>query len=223
MKKTIIAVSLVFALALSGCASLSLSAQTTQKSASGSASQTPMTQAIAQDDDTNVVGTSQNTASNTAAATTATTGEQDLLAQYISIKAERDALDIDEEKLEANYRVGKVDETSFRQQRQELEAQDDELERQEEDLERQLERQWRDSTTLPQGTVDELLSQKRDVEAQSDDLEYQEDVLERDYRNDTITRDDFLTRQKEILQQLEELDWQEELLEEALERQGWDD
>lgn len=221
MKKTIIAVSLVFALALSGCASLSGSAQVAPKTAS----QTPMTQEIAGDDDTaaSTPGTSQTAAAPADTASTASTAGQDTFSQYIDIKAQRDALDIEEEKLEANYRVGKLDETTFRQQRQDLEAQDDELERQEENLEDQLERQWRQSATLPTGTLEELLQQKRDAEAKSDDLEYQEDQLERDYRDDKITREDFLTRQKELLRQIEELDWQEELLEEAMERQGWDD
>ena len=93
MKKTIIAVSLVFALALSGCASLSGSAQVAPKTAS----QTPMTQEIAGDDDTaaSTPGASQTAAAPADTASTASTAGQDTFSQYIDIKAQRDALDID--------------------------------------------------------------------------------------------------------------------------------
>lgn len=143
---------------------------------------------------------------------------------YFSIKAEKDAVDIEIDNLEASYRIGEVDEAAFLEKKRELEAREDELERQEERLEDVIDRYYRQNTPALESTdVNELQVLLQSLSQQENELEQQEDALEMEYRSGEKTREEFITEQKEILRQLESVERQEEQVEDALEMLGWDD
>ena len=143
---------------------------------------------------------------------------------YCRIKAEKDAVEIDIENLEASFRIGNISQEDFNSQKADLKAQEGYLDVQEELLEDSLDLAYRKSNpSLPEGTAEELFSQKQSLEAQGNELERSEDDLELSYRSGQITRDDFISKQIELIRQKEALDREEDLVERALERMGYDD
>ena len=142
---------------------------------------------------------------------------------YCRVKAEQDAIEIEISNLEAAYRVGSMDETSFQSQRTALRDQKRELDRQEEMLEDMVEMYYYQTMEIPQGDIQSLLDQLSQVNSQKNDQESQESQLKLQYRNGEISREDFITAMQENISLEEELDVKEELLEDSLERLGWDD
>ncbi len=142
---------------------------------------------------------------------------------YCRVKAEQDAIEIEISNLEAAYRVGSMDETSFQSQRTALRDQKRELDRQEEVLEDMVEMYYYQTMEIPQGDIQSLLDQLSQVNSQKNDQESQESQLKLQYRNGEISREDFITAMQENISLEEELDVKEELLEDSLERLGWDD
>lgn len=142
---------------------------------------------------------------------------------YCRVKAEQDAIEIEISNLEAVYRVGSMDETSFQSQRTALRDQKRELDRQEEVLEDMVEMYYYQTMEIPQGDIQSLLDQLSQVNSQKNDQESQESQLKLQYRNGEISREDFITAMQENISLEEELDVKEELLEDSLERLGWDD
>lgn len=142
---------------------------------------------------------------------------------YCRVKAEQDAIEIEISNLEAAYRVGSMDETSFQSQRTALRDQKRELDRQEEVLEDMVEMYYYQTMEIPQGDIQSLLDQLSQVNSQKNDQESQESQLKLQYRNGEISREDFITAMQENIGLEEELDVKEELLEDSLERLGWDD
>ena len=141
---------------------------------------------------------------------------------YCRVKAEQDAIEIEISNLEAAYRVGSMDETSFQSQRTALRDQKRELDRQEEVLEDMVEMYYYQTMEIPQGDIQSLLDQLSQVNSQKNDQESQESQLKLQYRNGEISREDFITAMQENISLEEELDVKEELLEDSLERLGWD-
>ena len=144
-------------------------------------------------------------------------------ANYYSYKAQAEALDIDIDNLEAQYRIGQIDRDTFRTQKQDLNRQENQLECYEEWLEESIELYYRTNRVLPEGSPEELLTQKQDLEIDENMLEIEEDTLKMQYRNSEISRDDFITEMTDIIRREETLDRQDEALEDALEMMGWDD
>ncbi len=142
---------------------------------------------------------------------------------YYSYKAQIEALDIDTDNLEAQYRIGQIDRDTFRTQKQELNRQENQLECYEEWLEESIELNYRANRTLPEGTPDELLAQKRDLETDDAALEIEEDTLKLQYRNGEISREDFISKMTDVIRREDALDRQDEDIEDALELMGWDD
>lgn len=142
---------------------------------------------------------------------------------YCRVKAEQDAIEIEISNLEAAYRVGSMDETSFQSQRTALRDQKRELDRQEEMLEDMVEMYYYQTMEIPQGDIQSLLDQLSQVNSQKNDQKSQESQLKLQYRNGEISREDFITAMQENISLEEELDVKEELLEDSLERLGWDD
>ena len=142
---------------------------------------------------------------------------------YCRVKAEQDAIEIEISNLEAAYRVGSMDESSFQSQRTALRDQKRELDRQEEVLEDMVEMYYYQTMEIPQGDIQSLLDQLSQVNSQKNDQESQESQLKLQYRNGEISREDFITAMQENISLEEELDVKEELLEDSLERLGWDD
>jgi hypothetical protein len=142
---------------------------------------------------------------------------------YYSYKAQIEALDIDTDNLEAQYRIGQIDRDTFRTQKQELNRQENQLECYEEWLEESIELNYRANRTLPEGTPDELLAQKRDLETDDAALEIEEDTLKLQYRNGEISREDFISEMTDVIRREDALDRQDEAIEDALELMGWDD
>lgn len=142
---------------------------------------------------------------------------------YCQIKAEKEAVEIEIDNLEAAYRVGSLDEQSFQSQRAALKEQERGLERQEDMLEDMAELYFYQSMEMPQGDIQSLLSQLSQVESQKNEQESQERQLKMQYRGGEITRQDFVSAMKENISLEEELDVKEDMLEDSLERLGWDD
>ena len=170
---------------------------------------------------------SQEAAAQTTAAQAALPSASGDLAQdvetYCQVKAEKDAVEIEIDNLEAAYRVGSLDQQSFQSQRAALQNQERELDWQEEMLEDMAEMYFYQNVELPQGDIQSLLDQLAQVDSEKYEQENQERQLKLQYRNGEISREDFISGMKESIRQEEELDVREELLEDSLERLGWDD
>lgn len=170
---------------------------------------------------------SQEAAAQTTAAQAALPSASGDLAQdvetYCQVKAEKDAVEIEIDNLEAAYRVGSLDQQSFQSQRAALQNQERELDWQEEMLEDMVEMYFYQNVELPQGDIQSLLDQLAQVDSEAYEQENQERQLKLQYRNGEISREDFISGMKESIRQEEELDVREELLEDSLERLGWDD
>ena len=170
---------------------------------------------------------SQEAAAQTTAAQAAFPSSSGDLAQdvetYCQVKAEKDAVEIEIDNLEAAYRVGSLDQQSFQSQRAALQNQERELDWQEEMLEDMAEMYFYQNVELPQGDIQSLLDQLAQVDSEKYEQENQERQLKLQYRNGEISREDFISGMKESIRQEEELDVREELLEDSLERLGWDD
>ena len=170
---------------------------------------------------------SQEAAVQTTAAQAALPSASGDLAQdvetYCQVKAQKDAVEIEIDNLEAAYRVGSLDQQSFQSQRAALQNQERELDWQEEMLEDMAEMYFYQNVELPQGDIQSLLDQLAQVDSEKYEQENQERQLKLQYRNGEISREDFISGMKESIRQEEELDVREELLEDSLERLGWDD
>ena len=170
---------------------------------------------------------SQEAAVQTTAAQAALPSASGDLAQdvetYCQVKAQKDAVEIEIDNLEAAYRVGSLDQQSFQSQRAALQNQERELDWQEEMLEDMAEMYFYQNVELPQGDIQSLLDQLAQVDSEKYEQENQEHQLKLQYRNGEISREDFISGMKESIRQEEELDVREELLEDSLERLGWDD
>ena len=170
---------------------------------------------------------SQEAAVQTTAAQAALPSASSDLAQdietYCQVKAQKDAVEIEIDNLEAAYRVGSLDQQSFQSQRAALQNQERELDWQEEMLEDMAEMYFYQNVELPQGDIQSLLDQLAQVDSEKYEQENQEHQLKLQYRNGEISREDFISGMKENIRQEEELDVREELLEDSLERLGWDD
>ena len=170
---------------------------------------------------------SQEAAAQTTAAQAAFPSASGDLAQdvetYCQVKAEKDAVEIEIDNLEAAYRVGSLDQQSFQSQRAALQNQERELDWQEEMLEDMAEMYFYQNVELPQGDIQSLLDQLAQVDSEKYEQENQERQLKLQYRDGEISREDFISGMKESIRQEEELDVREELLEDSLERLGWDD
>ena len=154
---------------------------------------------------------------------TASGDPQQDIDTFCQIKAEKEAVEIEIDNLEAAYRVGSLDEQSFQSQRAALKEQERGLERQEDMLEDMAELYFYQSMEMPQGDIQSLLSQLSQVESQKNEQESQERQLKMQYRGGEITRQDFVSAMKENISLEEELDVKEDMLEDSLERLGWDD
>ena len=169
---------------------------------------------------------SQEAAAQTTAAQAALPSASGDLAQdietYCQVKAQKDAVEIEIDNLEAAYRVGSLDQQSFQSQRAALQNQERELDWQEEMLEDMAEMYFYQNVELPQGDIQSLLDQLAQVDSEKYEQENQERQLKLQYRNGEISREDFISGMKESIRQEEELDVREELLEDSLERLGWD-
>lgn len=144
--------------------------------------------------------------------------------RYYRIKAEKDAVELDIEELEARYRVGETDRESFEAQRRELKAEEERLDDEEDMLEDMAEFSfYKNIEKLPEGSAEELFGELSGLKERERELEIRERELESDYREGNITRDEFISSRSEDIREEEELDMREELLERALERMGYDD
>lgn len=149
--------------------------------------------------------------------------EKDAESYYLT-KAEKDAVELDIENLEARYRVGELDRESFEAQRRELKYEEEKLDIKEELLEDALDLlYYQEGLSLPEGEPDKLMEEMRSLKLREHELELREHELEADYRSGNISRDEFISSRTEDIREEEELDRKDELLEKALEMMGYDD
>ena len=149
--------------------------------------------------------------------------EKDAESYYLT-KAEKDAVELDIENLEARYRVGELDRESFEAQRRELKYEEEKLDIKEELLEDALDLiYYQEGLSLPEGDPDKLMEEMRSLKLREHELELREHELEADYRSGNISRDEFISSRTEDIREEEELDRKDELLEKALEMMGYDD
>ena len=211
--KRIILTGVTAMLLLAGCAGQGQSTAMTQPIASAQSQESQSVQAQAPE-------------SSQAAQAALPSASSDLaqdIETYCQVKAQKDAVEIEIDNLEAAYRVGSLDQQSFQSQRAALQNQERELDWQEEMLEDMVEMYFYQNVELPQGDIQSLLDQLAQVDSEKYEQENQERQLKLQYRNGEISREDFISGMKESILQEEELDVREELLEDSLERLGWDD
>lgn len=173
----------------------------------------------AQTSGASVTAPSPTAAANTSPSLSAHDGE--LVTDYYLIKAELDALDIDKDNLEAAYRIGKLDEASFRSQKSLLEAEEDRLD-DAKDLAKSTRHGHGEHTTY-EGSKEELIVRLYSAKQKDDEVEKAIEQLEEDYRTGAITREDFIDRQARLLFEEDIVDQEKDSLEHSLEQMGWDD
>lgn len=147
-------------------------------------------------------------------------GEEEKI--YLKAKAERDAISIDLDNLKATFRIGNITETELKEKQLELKNLDQQLD-QEEDQWEDLFEQNHKQTSLPTGTLEELLKQLQEAEEEENTIQLEEKRLKLRYQSGEITREDFISKQIEIILKEEENDSLKDAIEEALEIRGWDD
>lgn len=140
--------------------------------------------------------------------------------QYCQLKAEIEAVEIDLDKLEAEYRIGNLAQENFQQQKSTLISQKHMLEQQKDKLKLQALEEV--AVPRPQGTNQELAEKSREVEYQNDMLELEEDRLELQYQSGELTREDFIAKLSQVIQKSEELETLEDYLEDILDGTGYD-
>lgn len=155
--------------------------------------------------------------------TQAASGSYDeLLQKYCAIKAEADAVDVEQDILESDYRIGKIDSTAFQARKTELRNLEDSLDLQKDQQKLAL-YQAMPQRNLPNGSMEELKNRLRQLDLTENELEVKEDRLEEDYRLGTVSREEFIVQQTELLILDEKNDYEKDLVEDALELLGWDD
>lgn len=143
---------------------------------------------------------------------------------YYKVKAEKDAVELDIENLQAEYRVGELDKESFESRIRELRMEEERLDNEEDMLEDAIEfSRYRSDMALLEGDAETLFNEMSSLKDKERELELRGRELESDYRAGNITRDEFVSSRTEDIREEEELDMREELLERALERMGYDD
>lgn len=153
-----------------------------------------------------------------------TTGitEETVTAYYQNV-AEEKAVEADIEKLETDFRMGRVQQDTFRTQKAALKQQENMLEAQIDPLDNII-----PSYTPPQGWVDTtniqaMIQKLQEVKIASDQFEFSLDQAEYSYISGGITRDSYKQQVIELEKQKDILDRQEDILENILESYGYDD
>lgn len=174
-------------------------------------------------DSTSTLAESANISANTSSyAQHANSDYNQLLQRYCSVKAELDAIDIEEDMLEAKYRIGKIETAAFTAQKTALSSQEDTLKIQEVQSKLDL-RQASSPPILPKGDKQDLLRRLYQLESDENALELQEEYLESKYRDGTISRQDYISQQTALLIQDDTIEQENDLVEQALKLLGWDD
>ena len=157
---------------------------------------------------------------------------EELLGRLYLVKAEEEALDVEEDLLEADVRTGKLTREEFLQKEMELEQKEDALDLSEDEIELALKKQfWTSGSLLPEDfaaslesmELEELLNLLRENELEEDKNELEEDRLKMQYLNGEITREAFLTAQAELERASDLLEAKEDMIEYRLKLLGWDD
>lgn len=158
----------------------------------------------------------------TAPAVTSTITDETVTAYYQNV-AEEKAIEADIEKLETDFRMGRIQQDAFRAQKSTLKQQENMLEAQIEPLEHII-----PAYTPPQNWVDTsnmqaMIQKLQEIKMTSDQFEFSLDQAEYSYISGNITRDAYKQQVIEIEKQKDILDRQEDILENILESYGWDD
>lgn len=158
----------------------------------------------------------------TAPAVTSTITDETVTAYYQNV-AEEKAIEADIEKLETDFRMGRIQQDAFRTQKSTLKQQENMLEAQIEPLEHII-----PAYTPPQNWVDTsnmqaMIQKLQEIKMTSDQFEFSLDQAEYSYISGNITRDAYKQQVIEIEKQKDILDRQEDILENILESYGWDD
>lgn len=132
-----------------------------------------------------------------------------------AVRAEKEALEIDLKMLESRYRIGEIDDSSFRQEKDRLIQQKDTYDR----LEDELERSQTYTFTLPE-TIDGKIQRLDEVEKELEILEEEMDKAEDDYFMGKYTREEFVSLRTEQEQREDTLDEEEDWLDDYLD--DWD-
>ena len=148
--------------------------------------------------------------------------DETVTAYYQNI-AEEKAIEADIEKLETDFRMGRIQQDVFRAQKSTLKQQENMLEAQIDPLEHII-----PAYTPPQNWVDTsnmqaMIQKLQEIKMTSDQFEFSLDQAEYSYISGNITRDAYKQQVIEIEKQKDILDRQEDILEHILESYGWDD
>lgn len=140
----------------------------------------------------------------------------DLPNDLMSVRAEEQAVTLDMEKLEAEYRVKSILEDKFKEQMAELERRDKKLD----ELEDNLENSYSQPTPTIPLEEDELVVRLSELKEAGQALEEEERTLAIDYLEDTITREEYVAAQIELEKRDETLEAEEDAIEDKLESLG---
>ncbi|MBS4960509.1 MAG: hypothetical protein KHZ62_06800 [Clostridiales bacterium] len=154
--------------------------------------------------------------------------QEELLQSYYTIKAEEKALEIEEEQLKINFRIGSVGNTEFEQQKLYFSQQENILDLEEDTIENYLKQlNFTGNELIPQEIKELFHSENRqqiyelyeNLELEEDSLDLEEDTLETQYLSNKMTREEFIAKQSD----LEKRDFMLECQLDYLETLGYDD
>ncbi|WP_343210692.1 hypothetical protein [Anaerolentibacter hominis] len=155
----------------------------------------------------------------------------ELMDQYYLAAAEKEAVEIQIEKVEQQYRMGKLSQEEFNERYQELEIRYQELDQSKKDLKGKIkELGWdheipleaKDLPALPE-SKSQLIRLMEEYDRQEDELEEEIDRLENAYYNGDIELEDFKEQTAELEKQADLADYCKDEIEDKLEALGWDD
>lgn len=140
-------------------------------------------------------------------------GTGDNALDLFTVRAEKEAIELDIQILESNFRVGKISQDEFYAEKARLEQQKNDYD----NLEDTLEHTQVYHFTFPE-TTEAQFQRLNQLEADLDRLEEEMDQWEDDYVRGVCTREEFLEKRLQQEQQEDAMEEEEEQLEDYLER-----
>lgn len=149
--------------------------------------------------------------------------QEDTLENYYRAKAEKEACELETDRLEADFRAGKLEQESFSEQKSALKKQEIAWEREEDRLEYLRPRFDPSELSIDTSDLSALLKTLQTAELAEDQAELQQEQLEMQYSAGSLSREEFIQEYALLLEQEDTAEDQADWLEDQLELLGWDD
>ena len=148
---------------------------------------------------------------------------EDTLENYYRAKAEKEAYDAEIDSLEADFRVGKLNQETFLQQKSALEEQENAWEWEEDRLEYLRPHFDPAELSIDISNPSALLQAMQAAELAEEQAESQQEQLEMQYASGSLSREEFVQQYTALLKEEDSAESQADWLEEQLELLGYDD